>query len=97
MEQPYADRPGYRGELLWDREALTTAFTVCLRRRWPVGVHAMGDRANALLLAAMKDAAAAAGPVPPGMLVIEHGGLIGGPDRRGGRPRRARHRAAGAA
>ncbi len=77
MEQPYADRPGYRGELLWDREALTTAFTVCLRRRWPVGVHAMGDRANALLLAAMKDAAAAAGPVPPGMLVIEHGGLIG--------------------
>jgi predicted amidohydrolase YtcJ len=77
MEQPYADRPGYRGELLWDRETLTTAFTVCLRRRWPVGVHAMGDRANALLLAAMKDAAAAAGPVPPGMLVIEHGGLIG--------------------
>jgi predicted amidohydrolase YtcJ len=77
MEQPYADRPGYRGELLWDRETLTAAFTVCLRRRWPVGVHAMGDRANALLLTAMKDAAAAVGPVPPGMLVIEHGGLIG--------------------
>jgi hypothetical protein len=37
----------------------------------------MGDRANALLLAAMSDAAAAAGPVAPGMLVIEHGGLIG--------------------
>jgi predicted amidohydrolase YtcJ len=77
LEEPYADRPGYRGELLWDREALTAAFTVCLRRGWPVGVHAMGDRANAVLLAAMKDAAAAAGPVPPGMLVIEHGGLIG--------------------
>ena len=37
----------------------------------------MGDRANALLLGAMKDAAGAAGQVPPGMLVIEHGGLIG--------------------
>jgi len=77
LEQPYADRPGYRGELLWDRETLTSAFTVCLRRGWPVGVHAMGDRANALLLGAMRDAAGAAGPVPPGMLVIEHGGLIG--------------------
>jgi hypothetical protein len=77
MTEPYADRPGYRGELLWDSGTLTAALTGCLRRGWPVGVHAMGDRANALLLAAMSDAAAAAGPVAPGMLVIEHGGLIG--------------------
>ena len=75
LDEPYADRPGYRGELLWAGDALTAALAVCLRRGWPVGVHAMGDRANALLLAARKDAAA--GPVPRGMLVIEHGGLIG--------------------
>jgi predicted amidohydrolase YtcJ len=78
MEQPYADRPGYRGELLWDSETLTAALTACVRRGWPVGVHAMGDRANALLLGAIGDTAGAAGPVPPGMLVIEHGGLIEG-------------------
>ena len=78
MEQPYADRPGYRGELLWDSETLTAALTACVRRGWPVGVHAMGDRANALLLGAIGDTAGAAGPVPPGTLVIEHGGLIEG-------------------
>ena len=94
LDEPYADRPGYRGELLWDGDALTAALAVCLRRGWPVGVHAMGDRANALLLAAMKEAAA--GTVPRGMLVIEHGGLIGDRIADGGRPRRARHRAAGA-
>jgi len=76
MERPYDDRPGYLGELLWDREALTAALATCVRRGWPAGVHAMGDRANALLVAAIRDAAEQAGPVPPGMVVIEHGGLI---------------------
>jgi predicted amidohydrolase YtcJ len=76
LEQPYADRPGYRGELMWDRDTLTTALAACARRGWPVGTHAMGDRAVALLLTAIRDASSPAGSVPAGMLTVEHGGLI---------------------
>jgi predicted amidohydrolase YtcJ len=76
MQQPYTDRPGYFGELLWDRETLTGLLASCVRRGWPVGVHALGDRAIAMLLASIKEAAVQAGPIPPGMVVIEHGGLI---------------------
>jgi hypothetical protein len=76
LEQPYADRPGYRGELLWDREDLVCAFGTCVRRGWPAGTHAFGDRAVALVLGAIRDAYELSGPVPAGTLVIEHGGLI---------------------
>lgn len=78
LDQPYADRPGYRGELIWNRGDLALALAACARRGWPVGTHAMGDRAVALLLDAIGDAHELAGPVPAGMLVVEHGGLIGG-------------------
>lgn len=77
LRQPYADRPGYCGELMWDRGNLARALAACARRGWPVGTHAMGDRAVALLLDAVRDIREQAGPVPPGTLVIEHGGLIG--------------------
>jgi predicted amidohydrolase YtcJ len=77
LEQPYADRPGYRGELMWSRGDLARALAACARRGWPVGTHAMGDRAVALLLEAIGDAGEQAGPVPAGTLVVEHGGLIG--------------------
>ncbi len=50
LERPYADRPGYRGELLWDREDLVRAFATCVRRGWPAGTHAFGDRAVAVVL-----------------------------------------------
>lgn len=76
LERPYADRPGYRGELMWTRSALTRALAACARRGWPVGVHAMGDRAVSLLLDAIRDARGHTGPVRPGMFTIEHGGLI---------------------
>jgi predicted amidohydrolase YtcJ len=74
LEQPYADRPGYRGELMWSRDDLGRALADCARRGWPVGTHAMGDRAVAVLL----DAIRGAGEVPAGALVVEHGGLIAG-------------------
>ena len=77
LERPYADRPGYRGELLWDREDLVRAFATCVRRGWPAGTHAFGDRAVALVLSAIRGAHEQAGPVPAGTLVVEHGGLIG--------------------
>jgi len=77
LSQPYNDRPGYRGELLWDREDLAHAFAACLRRGWPAGTHAFGDRAVALVLGAIREAYGRSGPVPAGTLVVEHGGLIG--------------------
>jgi predicted amidohydrolase YtcJ len=72
LERDYADRAGYHGELMWSHADLARALAACARRGWPVGTHAMGDRAIALLLDAIRDA----GPVRPGTLVIEHGGLI---------------------
>jgi len=78
MTRPYADRPGYLGELMWDRDALAGALAACARRGWPVGTHAMGDHAVGTLLAAIADARALAGDVAAGMFVVEHGGLIGG-------------------
>ena len=76
LEEPYPARPGYHGELLWDEEALTEVLSVAARRGWPVGTHAFGDRAVAVLL----DAIAAVRQrvsEPEVALVIEHGGLIG--------------------
>jgi predicted amidohydrolase YtcJ len=78
MTSPYADRPGYLGELMWDREALAAALAACARRGWPVGTHAMGDHAVGTLLDAIGDARARVSDAPPGMFVVEHGGLIGG-------------------
>jgi predicted amidohydrolase YtcJ len=78
MTRPYADRPGYLGELMWDKEALAAALAACARRGWPVGTHAMGDDAVATLLDAIGDARARVSDAPAGMFVIEHGGLIAG-------------------
>lgn len=78
MEQSYADRAGYHGELMWNRDDLARALAICARRGWPVGTHAMGDRAVSVLLDAIRGAREQAGAIPAGMLVIEHGGLIAG-------------------
>ena len=77
LRQPYADRPGYSGELMWDPAELARALAACAERGWPVGTHAMGDRAVAALLGAIRDASERTGPFPAGTLVVEHGGLIG--------------------
>ena len=76
LQQPYADRPGYFGELMWERDELADALAACAGRGWPVGTHAMGDRAVAVLLGAIRDASERVGPLPAGTLVVEHGGLI---------------------
>jgi predicted amidohydrolase YtcJ len=78
MTRPYADRPGYLGELMWDRDGLAAALAACARRGWPVGTHAMGDHAVGTLLDAIGDARARVGDAPARMFVVEHGGLIGG-------------------
>ena len=77
LHEPYAKRPDYYGELLWDRAALIDALTIATRRGWPVGTHAFGDRAVALVLEALRAVRDRIGSVPRGALVLEHGGLIG--------------------
>jgi predicted amidohydrolase YtcJ len=73
LERPYTDRPGYRGELMWQPGELAGALAGCARRGRPVGTHAMGDRAVSVLLGAIRAAAEQAGPVPAGTL--GNGGL----------------------
>ncbi len=77
LEQPYADPPGFRGELIWDPGLLTETLATAAGRGWRAGTHAFGDRAVAVLLDAIQAVTARAGPQAAGMLVMEHGGLIG--------------------
>jgi predicted amidohydrolase YtcJ len=76
LHEPYPGRPGYHGELLWDPGTLTEVLTVAARRGWPVGTHAFGDRAVAVLLDAI-EAVRQRVNRPDVTLIIEHGGLIG--------------------
>jgi predicted amidohydrolase YtcJ len=77
LEQPYPARPDYHGELLWDPEELSEVLAAAARRGWPVGTHAFGDRAVAVLLDAIAAVRQRVG-TPEAALVVEHGGLIGG-------------------
>jgi hypothetical protein len=74
--EPYANRPDYYGELLWEADDLADALATCARRGWPVGTHAFGDRAVNVLLDAISMVIDREGPLPKDMLVVEHGGMI---------------------
>jgi hypothetical protein len=76
LSAPYPNRPDYLGELLWEPADLTEALATCVRRGWPVGTHAFGDRAIGVLLDAIRAVADLEGPLRPDALVVEHGGLI---------------------
>jgi hypothetical protein len=77
LDEPYADRPGYRGELMWTRAGLEHALATAVRRGWPRGTHAFGDRAVGLLLDVVASLREPFEPLPRGALVLGHGGLIG--------------------
>src|SRR5208282_3270325 len=48
--QPYHDDPASKGLVLVDPKVLEAATVAALRNRWQVATHAIGDRANALVL-----------------------------------------------
>ncbi|MEV4611491.1 amidohydrolase [Kitasatospora sp. NPDC049258] len=75
LEQPYADRDCYHGLLLWEPDVLVEAVDRVVRRGWRVGVHAWGDRGLRILLDIYEQVLARHPGLPPGTLVIEHGGL----------------------
>ena len=75
LDQPYANQPGYRGELQWEPGELAEAAGQAVRYGWKVGVHAWGDRAVRATLDAFEAILADQLGTPPGTLVLEHAGL----------------------
>ncbi|GAA1260881.1 amidohydrolase [Kitasatospora nipponensis] len=75
LEEPYSGRPCYHGTLLWEPDALAGAVERVVRRGWRVGVHAWGDRGLRTLLDVYEQVLKRHPALPPGTLVVEHGGL----------------------
>lgn len=60
--EPYADQPGSRGLLIYPPEDLAAMILEADAARFQLAVHAIGDRANSLVLDAFEKAAKANGP-----------------------------------
>jgi len=56
LHEPYADNPNSRGFMRIDQEVLTTNIQKFLRDGWQTNVHAVGDRANTLVIDAFESA-----------------------------------------
>jgi predicted amidohydrolase YtcJ len=54
--KPYADRPGFRGELLWEREELDRTVQILDRAGFQIHFHAIGDGAVRTALDALEGA-----------------------------------------
>jgi predicted amidohydrolase YtcJ len=77
---PYADEPSQSGLLLTPPERLAALAERCLRAGWQLSTHAIGDRANRLVLDTYAAALAAVPPleraVPDPRLRIEHAQVL---------------------
>ncbi|MER5388814.1 amidohydrolase [Saccharopolyspora sp. NPDC002686] len=86
LEHPYCPAhspvPGYTGQLAWDEQVLQDAVEAVVRRGWRVGIHAYGDRGVRTLLDLFERVQARLPELPHGTLVMEHGGLADGEQRR---------------
>jgi predicted amidohydrolase YtcJ len=69
LNQPYADKPGFCGELMRSPEELERAFLECSSDGWQIASHAIGDRAIDVVVNAMVKALAA---VPGQRPRVEH-------------------------
>ena len=54
LHQPYAHRPDYRGELLWEPDHLNEMVAAADREGFTVHIHAIGDAATGLALDAFQ-------------------------------------------
>ncbi|MET8629010.1 amidohydrolase [Kitasatospora sp. NPDC004669] len=75
LEEPYQGQPCYHGRLLWEPEELVAAVDRVVERGRRVGVHAWGDRGLRVLLDVFEQVLKRRPGLPPGTLVVEHGGL----------------------
>lgn len=86
LEAPYcpahAPTPGYDGLLAWDPAVLEEAVERVVRRGWRVGIHAYGDRGVRTLLDLYERVQHRLPGLPHGTLVMEHGGIADGRQRR---------------
>jgi len=77
--EPYSDDAGNRGLVRTPPDTLELLAKLCLARGYPLCVHAIGDRANRMVLDAMEKAAAASGD-PAGLrerrFRIEHAQVL---------------------
>ncbi len=64
LAEPYADRPGYRGEPIWQPEKLVAASVAAAEAGFQLHYHAIGDAAVALSLDAIATARRAPGGTP---------------------------------
>lgn len=63
--QDYTDEPGNRGLVLTPPETLQAIVAKCFRKGWQVWTHAIGDRANRLILDTYEKALARIKPADP--------------------------------
>jgi hypothetical protein len=75
LDEPYVNRPGFRGHLLWNPDDLFTLATFAVRRGWKIGTHAIGDHAVRTLLDVYERVVEENPGLKPGTLVLEHGFL----------------------
>ncbi|MGW7581507.1 amidohydrolase [Kitasatospora sp. NPDC054768] len=75
VEEPYQGQPCYHGRLLWEPAELLAAVERVVGRGRRVGVHAWGDRGLRVLLDVFEQVVERHPGLPPGTLVVEHGGL----------------------
>lgn len=76
LREPYAGTTDDHGTLAMTVDQMTTWFTECVRRGWPFGAHAFGDAAIDAFCDAVQAVVERTGPLQPGTVVMEHGGLI---------------------
>ena len=77
--EPYSDEPGNRGLLMLDAETLRKRTEEALRHGYQVCTHAIGDRANRMVLDAYSEALAACPEARDARLRVEHAQIL---DRR---------------
>jgi predicted amidohydrolase YtcJ len=70
MLEPYANRPGERGEPFWDPDELAATVTELDARAWPCHIHATGDRGIRVALDAFEAARRANGDGGPRHLIV---------------------------
>lgn len=56
LMEPYSDQPGSRGLIMRDQESLNRLMSRAFADGWQVAVHAIGDRANRMVLDAVAEA-----------------------------------------
>jgi predicted amidohydrolase YtcJ len=70
MLEPYANRPGERGEPFWDPDELAAVVTELDAGGWPCHIHATGDRGIRVALDAFEAARRSNGDTGPRHLIV---------------------------